>query len=73
MALLADFLESERGEMRENAIRLNAIGDLARLPAPVRERLEAVMAETRGNGGMVLTLALSYGGREELEIGRAHV
>jgi undecaprenyl diphosphate synthase len=66
MLLLADFLESERGEMRENAIRLNAIGDLARLPDRVRARLEAVMAETAGHGGMVLTLALSYGGREEL-------
>jgi undecaprenyl diphosphate synthase len=66
MALLGEFLESERGEMRENAIRLNAIGDLARLPAPVLGTLEAVMAETRTNGGMILTLALSYGSREEL-------
>jgi undecaprenyl diphosphate synthase len=66
MHLLADFLESERGEMREHAIRLNAIGDLARLPDAVRASLQAVMAETAGNGGMILTLALSYGGREEL-------
>ena len=66
MALLADFLDSERGEMRENAIRLNAIGDLERLPAAVRGRLAAVTDETRGNGGMILTLALSYGGREEI-------
>jgi undecaprenyl diphosphate synthase len=66
MHLLVEFLESERGEMRENAIRLNAIGDLDRLPAEVRGALEAVMAETRANGGMILTLALSYGGREEL-------
>jgi undecaprenyl diphosphate synthase len=66
MQLLYDFLESERGEMRENAIRLNAIGDLSRLPGFVRERLAAVREETAGNSGMVLTLALSYGGREEL-------
>jgi undecaprenyl diphosphate synthase len=66
MQLLAEFLVSERGEMRENAIRLNAIGDLERLPAPVKAQLEAVMAETRANGGMILTLALSYGSREEL-------
>jgi undecaprenyl diphosphate synthase len=66
MQLLYDFLESERGEMRENAIRLNAIGELSRLPGFVRERLAAVRAETAGNPGMVLTLALSYGGREEL-------
>jgi undecaprenyl diphosphate synthase len=66
MHLLADFLESERGEMMQNAIRLNAIGDLERLPAVVREKLAAVAAETRGNAGMTLTLALSYGGRQEL-------
>ncbi|HYG68256.1 MAG TPA: polyprenyl diphosphate synthase [Anaeromyxobacteraceae bacterium] len=66
MQLLYDFLDSERGEMRENAIRLNAIGELGRLPGFVRDRLEAVRAETARNAGMVLTLALSYGGREEL-------
>jgi undecaprenyl diphosphate synthase len=66
MLLLGEFLETERGEMRENAVRLNAIGDLDRLPAPLRAQLATVMAETAGNGGLVLTLALSYGGREEL-------
>jgi undecaprenyl diphosphate synthase len=66
MHLLADFLESERGEMMQNGIRLNAAGDLERLPEAVREKLAAVRAETAGNRGMVLTLALSYGGRQEL-------
>jgi undecaprenyl diphosphate synthase len=66
MQLLAEFLESERGEMMENGIRLNAIGDLGRLPAFVRERLAAVRAETAGNRRMTLTLALSYGGRQEI-------
>src|SRR5512137_2573050 len=37
MQLLAEYLDSERGEMMDNAIRLNAIGDLERLPAFVRE------------------------------------
>jgi undecaprenyl diphosphate synthase len=66
MHLLAEFLESERGEMMANGIRLNAVGDLARLPAVVQEKLASVRAETSGNRGMVLTLALSYGGRQEL-------
>ncbi len=66
MHLLADFLESERAEMMENGIRLNAIGDLERLPPFVREKLAAVRAETGANRGMILTLALSYGGRQEL-------
>jgi undecaprenyl diphosphate synthase len=66
MHLLAEFLEAERGEMMANGIRLNAIGDLARLPTEVREKLAEVRAETAGNRGMILTLALSYGGRQEL-------
>ncbi|ACG74863.1 undecaprenyl diphosphate synthase [Anaeromyxobacter sp. K] len=66
MQLLADYLESERAEMMQNGIRLNAIGELDRLPGFVRERLDAARAETAGNDRMVLTLALSYGGRQEL-------
>ena len=66
MELLAEFLESERGEMMENRIRLNAIGELSRLPPRVQEKLASVRAETAANDGMILTLALSYGGRQEL-------
>jgi len=66
MDLLVEFLDSERAEILENAIRLEAIGDLDRLPGLVRQRLDAVRAASAGNRGMVLTLALSYDGREEL-------
>jgi undecaprenyl diphosphate synthase len=66
MRLLAEFLDSERPELAKNQIRLHAVGELERLPGFVRERLDAAMAESRGERGMVLTLALSYGGREEL-------
>ncbi len=66
MHLLTEFLESERGEMRDNAIRLNAIGELDRLPAEVGAKLAEVRAETAAHRAMTLTLALSYGGRQEL-------
>lgn len=66
MELLAEFLEAERGEMRENAIRLHAIGELERLPASVQRKLAEVRGETAGNAGMTLTLALSYGGQQEI-------
>ena len=66
MSLLAEFLESERAEMMRNGIRLNAIGDLDRLPTDVREKLASVRAETARNADMTLTLALSYGGRQEI-------
>jgi undecaprenyl diphosphate synthase len=66
MGLLREYLISERAEIMDNAIRLNAIGDIARLPRFVRDPLEALIADSAANTGMVLSLALSYGGREEI-------
>jgi len=66
MALLKRFLKSEAEEMMANNIRLNAIGQIERLPAGVRRTLAEVMAATAGNDGMLLNLALSYGGRAEI-------
>ncbi len=66
MDLLRDYLVRERAEIMDNGIRLHAIGDLDRLPARVRDPLEAIRAESAGNSKMILTLALSYGGREEI-------
>jgi undecaprenyl diphosphate synthase len=66
MQLLRDFLLNERDEILENGIRLNAIGNLGRLPALVRAVLDPLRRESEQNEDMVLTLALSYGGREEI-------
>lgn len=66
MELLREYLEKERAEIMDNNIRLNAIGELDRLPRYVREPLDRLRADSAGNTGMVLSLALSYGGREEL-------
>ncbi len=66
MELLRTYLVKERSEILDNGIRLNAVGELARLPALVRDPLEELRAASAKNTQMVLTLALSYGGREEL-------
>lgn len=67
MDLLREYLIKERSELLDNQIRLDAIGELERLPPFVREPLDALRAETRGRPAeMVLTLALSYGSREEI-------
>jgi len=66
MELLAEFLDSERDEIMENAVRLNAIGELDRLPSFVGDRLSALRRDSAQNRGLVLTLALSYDGREEI-------
>jgi undecaprenyl diphosphate synthase len=66
MSLLREFLVSERGEILGNGIRLRAIGDLTRLPMEVRGVLDPLANDSASNGAMTLTLALSYGGREEI-------
>ncbi len=64
--LLCEHLVSERDELIDNEIRLSAIGRLHKLPTRARARLRALMADTEQYDGMTLTLALSYGGREEM-------
>jgi undecaprenyl diphosphate synthase len=66
MDLLREYLLKERAEILGNDIRLEAIGELEKLPRYVKEPLDALRAESRGNRSLTLTLALSYGGREEL-------
>ncbi|MHC4937786.1 MAG: polyprenyl diphosphate synthase [Planctomycetota bacterium] len=66
MRLLRRFLVGERGEIMDNDIRLTAVGRLDRLPEDVRRELEKTRAMSADNKGMVLCLALSYGGRQEL-------
>ncbi len=64
--LLCECLVTERSELVDNEIRLRAIGRLHKLPTRAQTRLRSLAAETSHYGGMTLTLALSYGGREEL-------
>jgi undecaprenyl diphosphate synthase len=66
MQLLREFLLTEREEILDNGIRLNAVGNLGRLPALVRAVLDPLRRDSADNGQMTLTLALSYGGREEI-------
>lgn len=66
MLLLKNYLESELQEMVDNHIRLLAIGDLARLPREVQAALQETTKKTAQGKGMTLTLALSYGGRDDI-------
>lgn len=66
MALLREFLLTERDEILDNGIRLNAVGNLGRLPGIVRAVLDPLRRDSESNASMTLTLALSYGGREEI-------
>ncbi|MBW2708631.1 MAG: isoprenyl transferase [Deltaproteobacteria bacterium] len=66
MKLLGSFLKRELKEMKESGIRLNAIGRTEKLPAATRKILLDTIRETSHGSKMVLTLALSYGGRQEI-------
>jgi len=66
MKLLKRFLKGELQEMQENGIRLETIGRTQKLPADTRKILLETIEKTASNKDMVLTLALSYGGRQEI-------
>ena len=66
MSILKRFLKSELPEMLDNGIRLNAIGSIDKLPDDARNILFETIEKTSSNNDMVLTLALSYGGRQEI-------
>ena len=66
MELLINSLKNELKTLQENNIRLNSIGNLDLLPKSAQKKLQEVIENTKGNSRMVLTLALSYGSREEL-------
>ncbi|MFB9053340.1 isoprenyl transferase [Formosa undariae] len=66
MKLLVSSLKKEIKTLQDNNIKLNAIGNLNSLPKKVFKELHEVISKTENNTRMTLTLALSYGSREEL-------
>jgi len=66
MKYLARFLKAEIGELNRNNVRLDAIGQIYRLPEFVQQQLEKTKAALSKNNGLTLILALSYGGRTEI-------
>jgi len=66
MKYLARFLKNEIGELNKNNVRLEAIGQIYRLPEFVQTQLKKTKAALAKNNGLTLILALSYGGRTEI-------
>ena len=66
MTLLFKSLKRELKTLHENNLKLNVIGNIDLLPKDVRKELENVMDITKNNTHMTITLALSYGSRNEL-------
>lgn len=66
MKLLVNSLRREFTKLTKNNIKLSSIGNIDSLPRIVQEELSYVKNKTKNNTGMVLTLALNYGGKEEI-------
>lgn len=66
MDLLIRALRRELNKMIKNNIQLKSIGDISKLPKEVEKELTDTINKTKENDGMILTLALNYGARQEL-------
>ncbi|GAA0871437.1 isoprenyl transferase [Gangjinia marincola] len=66
MNLLISSLKKELPTLQENKIKLHAIGSIESLPKKAKKELDEVIQKTKSNHNMTLTLALSYGSREEM-------
>ncbi len=64
--ILGDVIGDETEQMSEAGVRLNHIGRTDRLPKPLQEAIEATVALTQDNQGLVLSVAFDYGGRDEI-------
>lgn len=66
MSLLIHAIESETGELMKNNVRLSAIGDLEKMPAEVKNKLDNCIKTLKNNTGLNLILALSYSSKWEI-------
>lgn len=66
MQLLQHYLQRELETMHQSGVRLRFIGDLEKLDAEIREQIEYASEFTKRNDSFHLTIALSYGGRQEI-------
>ena len=66
MRWLRESLRDETPELNNNNVRLNAIGRISGLPRAVQLAVRAALAATASNTGMLLNIAVNYGGRSEI-------
>ncbi|OQA91608.1 MAG: Ditrans,polycis-undecaprenyl-diphosphate synthase ((2E,6E)-farnesyl-diphosphate specific) [Elusimicrobia bacterium ADurb.Bin231] len=64
--ILKYFLKKELNEIKKNGIVLRILGNISGLPSDVRSEVARAENDTRNNTGMILNVALNYGGRQEI-------
>ena len=67
MSLLAQYLQSEVEELHENGVRFRMIGDRSSLSAALQTLIEQAEERTKDNTQLMLTVAINYGGQDELD------
>lgn len=65
-ALMEEYIDREADKLKRDNVRLSVIGRTEGLPQRIREKLARLITETRNNSGLILNLALNYGGRAEI-------
>jgi len=66
MNALKDGLDKYKDKLKQYNVRLRIIGEWQDLPEEIRDKLQEVLEETKNNKGMILNIALNYGGRKEI-------
>lgn len=66
MKLLVQYFRLELNELHENGVVVNTIGDISKLPKECIEEIKKAKEKTKNNTGIVMNLALNYGGRDEI-------
>lgn len=66
MNLLTEYLRRELVELHKNNVKIKTLGDITLLPSEAQNELRKATQETAGNTGLILNLALNYGGRAEI-------
>lgn len=69
MKLLVEYLKKEVEELHKNDVIIRTIGDITKLPQIAQEELQRAYEKTKENKGLTLSLALNYGGRNDIKLG----
>lgn len=66
MKILVKYIKNELDNLIKNNVRLNILGDISSLPSLAKLEVKRAIEETRENDGMILNIALNYGGRDDI-------
>lgn len=66
MNLFRSFFDRQVEELHKKNVRVNMIGDISAFALDIQEKIRTTMEQTRNNTGIVVTLAMNYGGRDEI-------